>query len=224
MAGDKSNSATRAPVLRSADELSDSKSQPRSVRSATNKRWQPPEVLSPDELSAVVAAASCERGRLPPRVNWATGARVSEALALWPNRRATRQPGIAQSGRKASIANHRAGPNRANCVCGQKNSASQTTSRSSSLGNARSMAHAGALQRGQAWLMVDNKPFLTKPTSGFLRCGHRSMVKMEGLHPCIPISFAMRASVRSCATRESSRFPSGRPGGQASNQRTSPWR
>src|SRR5690242_4070483 len=40
--------------------------------------------LSPDEVRAVIAAASCERDRLLLRVLWATGARISKALALRP--------------------------------------------------------------------------------------------------------------------------------------------
>jgi len=63
--------------------LSDSRRQPRSVRSAV-KHWQPPEGLSPDEVRAVIAAAVSERDRLLLRVLWATGARISEALALRP--------------------------------------------------------------------------------------------------------------------------------------------
>jgi len=53
----------------------------RSVRS-TQKHWQPPEGLSPDDVKAVIDAATCERDRLLLRVLWATGARVSEVLAL----------------------------------------------------------------------------------------------------------------------------------------------
>jgi len=48
------------------------------------KQWQPPEGLAPDEILAVIAAASTERDRLLLRVLWATGARISEALALRP--------------------------------------------------------------------------------------------------------------------------------------------
>jgi len=55
----------------------------RSVRS-TPKHWQPPEGLSPDDVQAVIAAATCERDRLLLRVLWATGARISEVLALRP--------------------------------------------------------------------------------------------------------------------------------------------
>lgn len=61
----------------------DSRRDTQSVRSA-QKRWQPPEGLSPDDVQAVIAAATSERDRLLLRVLWATGARVSEALALRP--------------------------------------------------------------------------------------------------------------------------------------------
>jgi integrase len=84
MSKDESNSATRSLAVRSAREMSDSKASTRSVRSVPNKHWQPPEALSPDEVRAVIAAASGERDRLLLRVLWATGARISEVLALRP--------------------------------------------------------------------------------------------------------------------------------------------
>jgi integrase len=77
------NSPAGSLAVRGARELSDSKRQPRSVRSAA-KHWQPPEGLSPDEVRSVIAAATGERDRLLLRVLWATGARISEALALRP--------------------------------------------------------------------------------------------------------------------------------------------
>lgn len=46
------------------------------------KRWQPPEGLTPEEVKAVIAAAETERDRLLLRTLWATGGRVSEVLAL----------------------------------------------------------------------------------------------------------------------------------------------
>src|SRR5437763_13942461 len=61
----------------------DSRPASSSVRFA-QKRWQPPEGLSPDDVKAVIDAATCERDRLLLRVLWATGARISEALALRP--------------------------------------------------------------------------------------------------------------------------------------------
>jgi integrase len=63
--------------------LSDSQRERRSVRSST-KHWQPPEGLSPEEVRAVIAAACSERDRLLLRALWATGARISEVLALRP--------------------------------------------------------------------------------------------------------------------------------------------
>jgi integrase len=59
----------------------DSRPAPGSVRLA-QKRWQPPEGLSPTEVQAVIDAATSERDRLLLRVLWATGARISEVLAL----------------------------------------------------------------------------------------------------------------------------------------------
>src|SRR3954453_11965895 len=61
----------------------DSRPAPGSVRLA-QKRWQPPEGLSPAEVQAVIDAATSERDRLLLRVLWATGARISEVLALRP--------------------------------------------------------------------------------------------------------------------------------------------
>src|SRR6266852_2798119 len=78
----ESNSSDRSLAVRDTPELSDSRAYARSVRSS--KHWQPPEGLSPEEVRAVIGAASCERDRLLLRVLWATGARISEALALRP--------------------------------------------------------------------------------------------------------------------------------------------
>jgi integrase len=84
MPGLQSNSPGQTLAVRGGRELSDSTQQARSVGSGV-KHWQPPEGLSPDEvLRAVIAAAACERDRLLLRVLWATGARISEALALRP--------------------------------------------------------------------------------------------------------------------------------------------
>src|SRR5829696_7810682 len=54
----------------------------RGRRGPAEKRWQPPEGLTPEEVRAVIAAAQSERDRLLLRVLWATGGRVSEVLAL----------------------------------------------------------------------------------------------------------------------------------------------
>jgi integrase len=83
MPNDQANSGAQSLAVRSARELSDSTRQARTVRSGV-KHWQPPEGLSPDEVRAVIAAAACERDRLLLRVLWATGARISEVLALRP--------------------------------------------------------------------------------------------------------------------------------------------
>src|SRR6266851_5725086 len=75
----------RSTALAPADERVrlDSRRATRSARS-TQKHWHPPEGLSPDDVKAVIDAATCERDRLLLRVLWATGARVSEVLALRP--------------------------------------------------------------------------------------------------------------------------------------------
>jgi integrase len=84
MPGPEPSSPGRSLAARGARELSDSRPHPRSVRSAPSKHWRPPEGLSPEEVRAIIAAASCERDRLLLRVLWATGARISEVLALRP--------------------------------------------------------------------------------------------------------------------------------------------
>jgi integrase/recombinase XerD len=73
---------TRALAVRGSREQSDSSPKRRSVRSAPSKQWQPPEGLAPEDVLAVIDAAPSERDRLLLRVLWATGARISEALAL----------------------------------------------------------------------------------------------------------------------------------------------
>jgi integrase len=75
---------TRALAIRRPRELSDSGAKRRSVRSAPSRQWQPPEGLAPEDVLAVIDAAPTERDRLLLRVLWATGARISEALALRP--------------------------------------------------------------------------------------------------------------------------------------------
>jgi integrase len=83
MPSSEPNTPDRSLAVRGPRQLSDSGRQARSVRSGT-KRWQPPEGLAPEEVRAIIAAASCERDRLLLRVLWATGARISEVLALRP--------------------------------------------------------------------------------------------------------------------------------------------
>src|SRR6266699_2594207 len=84
MADDGTSRATRALAVRNARELSGSRSKGRSVRSGATKQWQPPEGLAPEDVLAVIDAAASDRDRLLLRVLWATGARISEALALRP--------------------------------------------------------------------------------------------------------------------------------------------
>jgi integrase len=67
----------------SARVLSNSAAKPRSVKPAS-KRWQPPEALAPEEIGAIIDAAATERDRLLLTTLWATGARISEVLALRP--------------------------------------------------------------------------------------------------------------------------------------------
>src|SRR5437667_12232095 len=97
MSSPKASTPTRALAVRGSRALSDSSRKPRSVRSST-KHWQPPEGLSPEEIRAVIAAAICERDGLLLRVLWATGARISEVLALRP--RDVRRDSLVLSNRK----------------------------------------------------------------------------------------------------------------------------
>src|SRR2546423_8807526 len=76
--------SSRALAVQTPLEMSDSNVRRRSVRSAAAKHWQPPEGLAPDEILAIIDAASTERDRLLLRVLWATGARITEVLALRP--------------------------------------------------------------------------------------------------------------------------------------------
>lgn len=48
------------------------------------KHWQPPEGLAVADVNAIINAAGNERDRLLLRTLWATGARISEVLALRP--------------------------------------------------------------------------------------------------------------------------------------------
>lgn len=86
MSDTASPEASATLALRPPRELSGSRTPTRSVRSANgaSKRWQPPEGLSPADVGAVIAAAATERDQLLLRVLWATGARISEVLALRP--------------------------------------------------------------------------------------------------------------------------------------------
>jgi len=73
---------TRVLAVQTSRDVSDSPAKRRSVRSTAAKQWQPPEGLAPDEILAIIDAVGTERDRLLLRVLWATGVRISEALAL----------------------------------------------------------------------------------------------------------------------------------------------
>ena len=92
-----STPANPALVPRSERELLSSARCRRSVRPAS-KRWQPPEGLSSEDIQAVNRAAACERDRLLLTTLWATGARISEVLALRP--RDVRRHGLVLPNRK----------------------------------------------------------------------------------------------------------------------------
>src|ERR687886_789728 len=76
-------SVTMALAPTATRELLSSARRRRSVK-PTSRRWQPPEGLSPEDVQAVIAAAGCERDSLLLTTLWATGARISEVLALRP--------------------------------------------------------------------------------------------------------------------------------------------
>jgi integrase len=84
MADAGASRTTRVLAIQTSRDMSDSRAKPRSVRSAATKQWQPPEGLTPADVLAVVEATASERDRLLLRVLWATGARITEALALRP--------------------------------------------------------------------------------------------------------------------------------------------
>src|SRR5262249_52129578 len=78
----------------------------RSAKHAS-KRWQPPEVLSLQDVESVIAAAACERDRLLLTTLWATGARISEVLALRPRdvrRQGLRLPNLKNPSRPVKTA------------------------------------------------------------------------------------------------------------------------
>jgi integrase len=78
----RASGLTRALAVQTSPDVSDSTAKRRSVRSAPARQWQPPEGLTPEDVLAVIDAAPSERDRLLLRVLCATGARISEALAL----------------------------------------------------------------------------------------------------------------------------------------------
>jgi len=165
----KSNSAIQALALRNTRELSDSRQESRSVRSLV-KHWQPPEGPSPEEVRAIIAAAGSERDRLLLHALWATGARISEVLALrpidirrdslvLPNRK---NPSVTVKrvflpGTELGLTGELMLWAKENCVADDE---PLFFSRKRALDGSRR-----ALQRGQAWLIV--KQASERPTSGF---------------------------------------------------------
>src|SRR5439155_12195198 len=83
MSGRQQPGSSKALPSTATRVLSNSAAKPRSVKPA-NKRWQPPEGLAPEEIGATIDAAATERDRLLLTTLWATGARISEVLALRP--------------------------------------------------------------------------------------------------------------------------------------------
>jgi integrase len=84
------SAVARAMRVHKPRDMSDSDAKALTVRSTSRKkapagrRWRPHSGLMPEDVQAVIAAASCERDRLLLRVLWATGCRITEALELRP--------------------------------------------------------------------------------------------------------------------------------------------
>lgn len=83
MSSPRGGAANTALVPTAGREVLSSAARRRSVKPAA-KRWQPPEGLAPEDVQAVIAAAAGHRDRLLLTTLWATGARISEVLALRP--------------------------------------------------------------------------------------------------------------------------------------------
>jgi integrase len=100
MSEERARSAGTALVATAGHERLSPPPARRSVKAAATrtKRWQPPEGLTPEEVGAIVAAAAGERDRLLLTTLWATGARLSEVLALRP--RDVRRQGLVLPNRK----------------------------------------------------------------------------------------------------------------------------
>src|SRR5262249_42785153 len=100
----RSGNTTLVPITER--ELLSSAARRRSVKPAS-KRWQPPEGLAPQDIQSVIAAAACERDRLLLTTLWATGARISEVLALRPRdvrRQGLRLPNLKNPSRPVKTA------------------------------------------------------------------------------------------------------------------------
>ena len=215
----EANSPPPALAVREARELSDSKRQTRSVRSSA-KHWQPPEGLSPEEVRAVIAAASCERDRLLLRVLWATRARISEVLPL--RSRDVRRDSLVLSNRKnpncpSSVSSYPEPSlgSRVRSCYGPKSKASPITNHCSSrastapTGRAR---HSNVARRGSSSRRPPiEQMFVCWPSEP------QGMVRLARRLRSILICSAMRACARSCVKLKACHSLSVRPVGRACN-------
>lgn len=217
------NSRSRSLAVRGPNELSDSRLKLRSVRSATSKHWQSPEGLSPEEVRAVIAAASCERDRLLLRVLWATGARISEVLALRPMD-VQRDSLVLPNRKKPNLPIKRVFlPGAELGLTGELLlwAKEQGVANNEPLFFSRKRDSSGsrrALQRGQAWLIV--KEASERANVRVLALRASSMVRLARRHRFTLTCFAMRVCGRSCAPLAICRSLSAKPVGPACRWRT----
>jgi integrase len=190
--------------VRTSRELSDSQRQTRSVRSVSSKHWQPPEGLSPEEVRAGIAAASCERDQLLLRVLWATGARISEVLALrpmdvqrdsliLPNRK---NPNVTI--KRVFLPGAELGLTGPELLIWAKE---QGLAHDEPLFFSRKGGVDGssrAIQRGQAWLIV--KQLRSEPRCASWHFVPPDTARPVNRRPCILICSVMHACARSCAS------------------------
>lgn len=193
----------------------DSRSAPRSVRSA-QKHWQPPEGLTPKDVTAVIEAATCERDHLLLRVLWATGARISEALALRPM----------DVQRDHLVLPNRKNPSlpvkRVYLPAGQADLPGALLVWANEHGLAphgplffsrKRSAEGGlkAISRVQAWTILKTASERADVRVLALRASHYGLPASQ--HRPTPICSAMRACARSFARRTTSPWPSARLAG-----------
>ena len=194
--------------------LSGSEPAPRSVR-LTSKRWQPPE--GPQDVLAIIAAAATERDRLLLRVLWATGARISEALALRPM----------DVQRDALILPNRKNPSllvkRVFLPQGQADlpgalllwAREQVIADTEPLFFSRKRGPQGerrAITRGQAWLIVRRASASAEVRVLALRPSRYGVAGSR--RPSTRTSCGTRGCERSCVTHTVCPWPSVRPGGR----------
>jgi integrase len=215
---------TRALAVRGSRELSDSTSKRRSVRSAPSKQWQPPEGLTPADVLAVIDAAPSERDRLLLRVLWATGARISEALALRPldvRRDSLVLPNLKNPSRPTK---------RVFLPAGQADlpgalllwAKEHELADDQPLFFSRKRAKDGtprAISRQQAWEIV--RAASDRQTCVSSRCAPPGMARQASRHRCIHTCFAMHGYARSFGRPRACRSPRSRLAGLAYNWLTS---